>query len=55
VVGYDRAYQGNLCDVLKDLPSLHEAQVLDALAYYTDHPDEIEALLAEDEAVNGEP
>jgi uncharacterized protein (DUF433 family) len=55
VVGYDRAYQGNLSDVLKDLPSLGKEQVLDALAYYADHTDEIEALMAEDEDVNGEP
>lgn len=55
VVGYDRAYHGDLGAVLKDLPSLDKEQVLDALAYYADHADEIEALMAEDEAVNGEP
>jgi uncharacterized protein (DUF433 family) len=54
VVGYYRVYNGDLNEVLKDLPSLSKGQVLDALAYYADHTNEIDALMAEDEAVNGE-
>jgi uncharacterized protein (DUF433 family) len=47
LVAYVRAYHGDLGRILAEFPQLRLEQIADALAYFTIHPVEIEAILTE--------
>ncbi len=50
IVGYERLDPGNLTEITSALPHLSLEQVQAALAYYQDHPEEIDFFFAENDS-----